>query len=78
MQKYRSTAPQFWKDSFDLEFDAQHSLYQPVNPDIDFSKTFAIPVAYKNKVYSNFETGEVQTLKQAFEKSFLVKDSIKK
>lgn len=78
MQKYRSTSPQFWKDSFDLFFDSHHSLYQPVNPDIDFSKTFAIPVAYKNQVYSNFETAEVTTVKQAFEKSFFVKDSLKK
>jgi len=78
MQKYRTTAPQFWKDSFDLFFDSNHSLYQPVNPDIDFSKTFAIPVAYKNQVYSNFKTAEVTTLKQAFEKSFFVKDSLKK
>lgn len=78
MQKYRSTAPQFWKDSFDLFFNKNHSLYQPVNPDIDFSKTFAIPVAYKNQVYSNFDLAEVTTVKQAFEKSFFVKDSLKK
>ncbi len=77
MQQYRSTAPQFWKDSFDLFFDVNHSLYQPVNPDIDFSKTFSIPVAYKNQVYSNFESGVVTTVKQAFEKSFFVKDSLK-
>ncbi|WP_026309887.1 GLPGLI family protein [Niabella aurantiaca] len=77
IQRYRSTAPQFWTDSFELYFDKTHSLYQPGNPDIEFSKTFAIPVAYKNKVFSNFETKEVQTVKQAFEKSFFIKDSIK-
>ncbi|MCF3111323.1 GLPGLI family protein [Niabella sp. CC-SYL272] len=77
MQKYRSTAPQFWTDSFELYFDNKHSLYQPQNPDIEFSKNFAIPVAYKNKVYSNFETKEAQTIKQAFEKSFFITDSLK-
>lgn len=78
MQKYRTTAPQFWTDSFTLLFDKNQSLYQPVNPDVGFSETFAIPVAYKNTVYSNFDTWEAQTVKQAFDKTFFIKDSVKK
>lgn len=78
MQNYRTTAPQFWTDSFDLYFDGNQSLYQPVNADMEFSKTFAIPVAYKNTVYSHFETRQATTVKQGFEKSFFIKDSVKK
>lgn len=78
MQRYRSTEAQFWTDSFDLYFDQTHSLYQPTNPDINFSRTFQIPIAYKNKVFSNFETNQATTEKVVFEKSFLINDSIKK
>lgn len=77
MQQYRLTSPQFWVDSFELAFDEVQSLYQPVNPDINFSQTFQIPVAYKNKVYSNFTTGIAFTQKQAFEQAFFIKDSVK-
>lgn len=78
MQQYRSSSPQFWADSFNLYFDPMHSLYEPANPNIEYSKTFPVPVAYKNSIYSNFETNEVNTEKQAFEKSYFVKDSTKK
>lgn len=77
MQQYRNTAPQFWTDSFELYFNGEQSFYQPVNPDINYSQTFQIPVAYKNKVYSNFSTGMALTEKQAFEQVFFIKDAVK-
>lgn len=77
MQQYRSTSPQFWTDSFDLYFDQAHSFYQPVNPDIDFFKTFPVPVAYKNKVYNNFETDTATSEKQSFESTFFIRDTIR-
>ncbi|HEY9260486.1 GLPGLI family protein [Chitinophaga sp.] len=78
IQQYRSTAPQFWADSFELYFSGEESLYQPGNPDMNYSQTFQIPVAYKNKVYSNFSTDTVLTEKQAFEQVFFMKDAAKK
>lgn len=78
MQQYRNTTPQFWTDSFDLYFDQSHTFYAPANPDMDFMKTFPIPVAYKNKVYSNLKTNETNSEKQAFEKLFYIDDTLKK
>lgn len=78
MQQYRNTVPQFWADSFELDFKGEETLYQPGNPDISYSETFQIPVAYKNKVYSNFSTGIALTQKQAFEQVFFIRDSVKR
>lgn len=77
MQNYRQKNPQFWTDSFQLFFDKNRSLYEPVNKDMGFSQTFAIPIAYKNIVNSNFQTGEVTTEKVVFDKDFIVTDSLK-
>jgi GLPGLI family protein len=75
--QYRNTAPQFKTDSFELSFNTKYSLYKATNPDLGFSKTFAIPIAYKNLVFSNFETKTAYTEKQVFEKPFLISDSLK-
>ncbi|SHM61592.1 GLPGLI family protein [Chitinophaga jiangningensis] len=77
MQNYRN-GTQFWTDTFDLYFDQTHSFYQPANPDIDFCKTFAVPVSYKNKVYNNFETSVVNIEKQAFENAYFISDTIRR
>ncbi len=77
MEEYRRKKPQFWSDSFEMFFDETHTFYQPQNPDKEFAIASELAVAYKNSVYSNFATGEVQTVKQAFEESFFIKDSIK-
>ena len=77
MQTYRSSSPQFWTDNFELYFDPAHTLYQPQDPNIDYSRTFVIPVAYKNKVFNNLASKEAITVKQAFEKSFFVKDTVR-
>ncbi|GAA0544589.1 GLPGLI family protein [Chitinophaga japonensis] len=78
MQQYRSTAPQFWTENFELYFDRQHTLYQPENPDMDHSPTFVIPIAYNNRVYSDLSTKETVATKQAFEKTFHIKDELRK
>ncbi|MBV7530659.1 GLPGLI family protein [Chitinophaga sp. sic0106] len=77
MQNYRN-GTQFWTDTFDLYFDNTHSFYQPANPDIDFCKTFAVPVSYKNKVYNNFETSVVNIEKQAFENAYFISDTMRR
>lgn len=77
INQYRSSSQQFKKDTFDLYFDKNHSLYTPLSPDKPALKSFAIPLAYKNLVFSNFENREVYTEKQIFEKPFFIKDSIK-
>lgn len=77
MEKYRRDKPQFWTDSFQLFFDQGRTLYEPVNKNISFFPTFAIPIAYKNTVYSNFQSGQVTAEKVVFDKSYLVKDSLK-
>lgn len=78
MQNYRKTAPQFWADSFQLFFNKNSSLYEPIDKNIKFSETFQIPAAYKNRVYSNFETVEAVSEKIIFDKNFFIKDSLKK
>ncbi|SEW37166.1 GLPGLI family protein [Chitinophaga arvensicola] len=77
MQEYRSNSPQFWADTFNLYFKGEETLYQPGNPDMGFSESFQIPVAYKNKVYSNLSAGTALTQKQAFEQVFFIKDAVK-
>ncbi len=78
IQRYRSSAPQFWTDSFELFFDQTQSLYAPKSPDIENPKTFRMPVAYKNIVYRNLNGKVVTTEKHILEKIFYIKDSLKK
>lgn len=77
MQNYRSSSPQFWTDNFELYFDPAHTLYQPQDPNINYPKTFSFAVAYKNKVLNNLESKDAITLKQVFEKSFYIKDTMR-
>lgn len=76
-QQYRSNNLQFWTDSFYLYFDSTRTLYKPANDEMGFSKSFQIPVAYKNRVYSDLRAGIADTEKQAFEKSSFIRDSLK-
>lgn len=76
MQTYRSNSPQFWTDNFEMYFDFAHTLYQPEDPNINYSRTFVVPLAYRNKVFNNLVSKEAITVKQAFEKSFFVKDTV--
>jgi GLPGLI family protein len=77
MQTYRSSSPQFWTDNFEMYFDAAHTLYQPEDPNIQQSKTFELPITYRNKVFNNLESKETTTTKQAFENTYFIKDSIR-
>jgi GLPGLI family protein len=77
LQTYRSNSPQFWTSNFEMYFDAAHTLYQPEDPNMEQSKTFEIPVTYKNKVFNNLESKEISTIKDAFENTYFIKDSIR-
>lgn len=77
LQKYRSSSPQFWVEAFELYFDQTNTLYQPENPAATYPEVFPVPLAYNNKVLNNLQSKETAIQKQAFEKSFLIKDSLR-
>jgi GLPGLI family protein len=77
MQNYRSSSPQFWTADFELYFDPARTLYQSQSPDLEYPRTFMVPVAYRNKVFNNLESKQTITVKQVFEKSFFVNDTLR-
>ncbi|WP_126971976.1 GLPGLI family protein [Gynurincola endophyticus] len=77
MEKYRTSSPQFWTDTFALNFEANLSIYQPVNSDITFSQYFAIPAGYKNVIVTNFSNFQQLSEKEIFDQTVYVSDSLK-
>lgn len=75
MQSYRNTNPQFWTDDFELYFDTTYTLYRPQNPNLDPRVMYIGAVAYNNKVLNNLQSKETIALKQAFDRSFFIKDT---
>lgn len=77
MLSYRNDNPQFWTDDFELYFDTTYTLYKPQQADISARAAYIGAVAYNNKVLSNLTSGEAVALKQAFDQSFFIKDTIR-
>lgn len=77
MQAFRAGAAQFWTSYFELRFDSTHTLYQPQDPNLKYPDDFYVPVAYKNKVLNNLTSRESFTVRQAFDKTFYVKDTMR-
>lgn len=77
MQSYRNSNPQFWTEDFDLYFDSTYTLYQPQNAAMNPQVLYIGAVAYKNKVLNNLVSRQTTALKQAFDQSFLIKDTVR-
>lgn len=77
MLSYRNENPQFWTDDFELYFDTTYTLYKPQQVDISPRTSYIGAVAYSNKVLSNLVSCEAVALKQAFDQSFVIRDSIR-
>jgi GLPGLI family protein len=75
----KKNMPQFKTTYFTLAFDNNKTLYQPGKDNPENNKIwFGDDVANENIVYSDFEKQQAISQKKAFEKLFLVKDSVRK
>lgn len=77
MQSYRANNPQFWTEDFDLYFDSTYTLYKPQNPNMNPQVLYIGAVAYNNKVLSNLDAKKAIAVKQAFDQSYLIKDTLR-
>lgn len=79
INKMRSQIPKLNVHEFILDFDNQHSTYQPgKEPEKPVNFWFARTPANENIVYTDFTTGKVTAQKQVYEEKFLVKDTMRK
>jgi GLPGLI family protein len=76
--RYRNEYPQFWVDSFQLTFDAVTSLYQPSGKTSTFLHGTGVPMAEKNRVYSNLASRRYIAEKNAYNEQRLVSDTLTK
>ncbi len=76
----KKNTPQYMTSFFSLESDGKKSLYSPlVNKDADTRRGFFMsPAATDNIVYTDFETKTSVSLKNVFEKTYLMEDSLRK
>lgn len=71
--------PKYKTDIFELFYTDKESLYKPAKDGIMESKMMWSNVpAEKNIVYNNYETDTTVTQKNIFEKTYLIRDSLKK
>lgn len=77
MQAFRAGTSQFWTSYFELRFDSVHTLYQPQDPDLKYPGDLYVPVAYKNKVLNNIISRESFMVRQAFDRTFYVRDTMR-
>lgn len=76
----KKSLPQFDVTYFDLEFDATKTIYKPGRENTSAQKVpewFQGP-ANDNIVYTDIDAGQSITLKNVYENSFLITDSVRK
>lgn len=75
----KKSIPKYKIDIFELMFNEKESLYKPAKDGIMESKMmFGTVPAERNIVYTNFEKDSTVAQKNIFEKTYLVKDSLRK
>jgi GLPGLI family protein len=74
VENYMMNSSQFWVDSFQLRFNANETLYEPLNPQSVFFKETL--VSYFSKVHVDLTHKIVHSEKHVFNESFHVKDSL--
>lgn len=80
IQNIKKSLPQYDVTYFDLFFDGNKSIYKPGRENLAGQKIpewFQGP-ATDNIVYNDFETMQSTSIKNVFESSFLVQDSLRK
>jgi GLPGLI family protein len=78
VQGYKDQHPQFWIDNFQLTFDKDKTLYEPVGRISDFMHGVGVPVSHANKVYTDLLNSNFIAEKFAYNELKIVKDSIAK
>ncbi len=75
----KKNMPKYKTDIFELIFTENQSIYKPAKDGISESKMMfgGIP-AEKNIIFNNYETDSTVAQKNIFEKTYLIKDSMKK
>jgi GLPGLI family protein len=78
-ENMKKSIPKYKIDIFELMFTEKESLYKPAKDGISESKMmFGNVPAEKNVVYNNYESDSAIAQKSIFEKTYLVKDSLRK
>ena len=73
--QFRKTVPQYKTDNFAYEFTPQKALYYPL-PNENKKSFFDLPAA-DNTVFTDFATHQATSLKNIFEKTYLLTDSLR-
>lgn len=75
----KRSVPQYKKDDFIFESDGTKSIYKPapVKDDAETGRRMFTAPANSNIVFSNFQTDKYVGLKQVFEKTYLIEDSLR-
>jgi GLPGLI family protein len=80
-ERYESTNPQFKTTIFTLDFNADKTLYEPVQPDGQAENEildFIGQMAARNIIYTDLSTREFVGMKNVLGTKFLIRDSIRK
>lgn len=78
LQRYRQDHPQFWADSFQLIFNTDSTLYQPVGSVSSFLHGTGVPMAEKNRVFSRLSSFQYSAQKNAYSEQRFIRDSLVK
>lgn len=74
----KNSIPEYAISYFNFEFDGNQSIYQPGKASDSKTSPFSNSPASDNEVYTNYSTGQYIAHKNVFDKSFLIKDSLRK
>lgn len=78
IQGYKDQHPQFWTDNFQLTFDKDKTLYEPVGRISNFMHGVGVSVSHANKVYTDLLNSSFIAEKFAYNELKVVEDSIAK
>ncbi|MFW2478418.1 MAG: GLPGLI family protein [Sediminibacterium sp.] len=78
LQRYRQDHPQFWVDSFQLFFNTDSTLYQPVGSVSPFLHGTGVPMAEKNRVFNRLSSFQYIAQKNAYSEQRLIRDTLVK
>jgi GLPGLI family protein len=76
-EEIKKSIPQFKTSYFDLIFDDNKAIYKPGRESNDKPVPFLNTPANDNIVYSNFADGQAVSQKEVFDKTFLIRDSLR-
>lgn len=78
LEQYKKNQPQFKTSNSTLTFQGTETLYKPQETDEPVNRSFFLPAFEQNNiVYSDLAKKQSTSQKNVFEKTFLVKDSLR-